>query len=61
MCSQQSFSQNLAPLPHGTSSLKRPEKKISLVLASPGDSYQSYDRFIPFASQNKFLLSLEGT
>lgn len=27
VCSQQSFSQNLPPLPHGTSLLKRPEKK----------------------------------
>lgn len=57
MLSQQSFSQ--IPLPHCTSLLKRPEK--DLVLASLGDSYHSYDRFIPFASQNKFLLSLEGT
>lgn len=57
---QQGFSQALPPLPHCTRLLKRPEKK-NLLLASPGDSYHSYDRFIPFASQNKFLPSLGGT
>lgn len=56
ICSQQSFSQILPPLYQFIRVL---EKK--LVPASPGDSYHSYDWFIPFASQSKFLLSLEGT
>ncbi|XP_064884424.1 uncharacterized protein LOC135575309 isoform X2 [Columba livia] len=55
ICSQQSFSQILPPLYQFIRVLKK-----KLVPASPGDSYHSYDWFIPFASQSKFLLSLEG-
>ncbi|KAK2545688.1 hypothetical protein Q9966_000779 [Columba livia] len=54
ICSQQSFSQILPPLYQFIRVLKK-----KLVPASPGDSYHSYDWFIPFASQSKFLLSLE--
>lgn len=57
MYSKQSFSQILLSLPQFIKeTLIKP-----LALARLGNSYHSYDRFIPFASQNKFLLSLKGT